>query len=98
MSDQTAMVLAEIVCSVFAAAALIFVFLPSRDTDTGEAKTRLSYLHERKEVVYENLRDLNFEYKSGKFSEADYESMRSGMEAEAARVLAEIEQLESVPT
>ncbi len=73
----------------------IYVFLPSRDQETGEDKTRLSYLYERKEVVYENLRALNFEFKSGKFTQADYDSMRVGLEAEAARVLAEIEHLET---
>jgi hypothetical protein len=85
----------KMACCIFAAATLIYVFLPSRDTDTGEEKTRLAYLYERRDVVYENLRDLNFEFKSGKFTEADYNGMRLGMEAEAARVLAEIETLES---
>jgi hypothetical protein len=46
-------------------------------------------------VVYENLRDLSFEFKSGKFTQADYDGMRLGLEAEAARILAEIEMLES---
>jgi hypothetical protein len=86
----------QIFCSLFAAGALIYIFLPSRDTDTGVQKTRVIYLYERKDVVYENLRDLNFEFKSGKFTQADYDGMRLGMEAEAARILAEIEVLESV--
>jgi hypothetical protein len=97
MSPQTVQVLVELGCSVFAAATLIFIFLPGRDPETGVDKTRLEYLYERKEVVYENLRDLNFEYKAGKFTEADYDSMRLGMEAEAARLLAEIEKLEAAP-
>ncbi len=88
-------VIVEIGCSLFAAIALIYIFLPGRDADTGVTKTRLSYLYERKEVVYDNLRDLNFEFKSGKFTQADYEGMRSNMESEAARLLAEIEQLEA---
>jgi hypothetical protein len=96
MSPETFQAVVAIACSVFAAGTLVFIFLPSRDADTGVDKTRLEYLHERKEVVYENLRDLNFEYKSGKFSQADYESMRFAMEAEAARLLAEIESLEAV--
>ncbi len=96
MSPQTVQVVVELGCSVFAAATLAFIFLPSRDPETGVDKTRLEYLYERKEVVYENLRDLNFEFKAGKFTEADYESMRLGMEAEAARLLAEIEKLETV--
>ena len=48
----------KMVCCVFAAGILIYVFYPSRDTDTGTVKTRAAYLDERKEVVYENLRDL----------------------------------------
>jgi hypothetical protein len=97
MSPQTWLVLAWIACSAFGAWALIFIFLPSRDLDTGMDKTRLEYLYERKEVVYDNLRDLNFEFKAGKFTQADYDGMRLGMEAEAARLLAEIETLESIP-
>jgi hypothetical protein len=97
MSPQTVQVLVELGFSLFAAATLAFIFLPSRDPETGVDKTRLEYLYERKDVVYENLRDLNFEYKAGKFTEADYDSMRLGMEAEAARLLAEIEKLEAVP-
>jgi len=85
-----------VVCGSFAAFALVFVFFPSRDRETGADKTRLAYLYERKDVVYENLRDLNFEFKAGKFAQADYDSMREGMEAEAARLLAEIEKLESI--
>jgi hypothetical protein len=95
MNPATLTFAVQIFCCLFAAGVLIYVFLPSRDTDTGVDKTRVSYLYERKEVVYENLRDLNFEYKSGKFTQADYEAMRLSMEAEAARVLAEIEMLES---
>jgi hypothetical protein len=97
MSPQIVQAVVWLVCGVFAAAALVFIFLPSRDPETGVDKTRLEYLYERKEVVYENLRDLNFEFKSGKFTQADYDSMRLGMEAEAARLLAEIEKLETVP-
>ena len=85
----------KMVCCLFATGMLIYVFLPTRDTDTGVVKTRVTYLYERKEVVYENLRDLSFEFKSGKFTQADYDGMRTGLEAEAARILAEIEMLES---
>jgi hypothetical protein len=95
MNPATLTYAVQIFCCLFAAGVLIYIFLPSRDTDTGVDKTRVSYLYERKEVVYENLRDLNFEFKSGKFTQADYEAMRLSMEAEAARVLAEIEMLES---
>ena len=85
----------QMFCCVFAACVGAYVFLPSRDTDTGVVKTRVTYLYERKEVVYENLRDLNFEFKSGKFAQDDYDGMRIGLEAEAARIMAEIDVLES---
>ncbi len=98
MSPQAWHAVVVIACSAFAMGTLIFIFLPSRDAETGADKTRLEYLYERKEVVYENLRDLNFEFKAGKFTQADYDGMRLGMEAEAARLLAEIEELESVPS
>jgi hypothetical protein len=96
MSPQSFQAIVAIFCSLFAALTLIYIFMPSRDTDTGVDKTRLAYLYERKEVVYDNLRDLNFEYKSGKFTEQDYDAMRGGIEAEAARILDEIEKLEAV--
>ena len=82
--------------SAFLTAALLYyVFFMGGTVEHAPGKTRLAYLRERKEVVYENLRDLNFEYKAGKFPEADYLEMRSGLEDEAAAVLAEIEELEA---
>ncbi len=60
----------------------------------GEAYV-LDYLLERKEQLYENLRDLNFEYLAGKYPEQDYAEQRAGLEDEAARVIAEMEMLES---
>ena len=56
-------------CALFAAALFVYVFYEPGDIDAGEAKTRYGYLQERKDATYENLRDLNFEYKAGKLSE-----------------------------
>ena len=82
-------------CGVITFGALVYVFyLPGR-LFMGPVKTRLSYLRERKEAVYENLRDLNFEYKAGKLSEEDYAMQRAALEDEAATILAEMESLES---
>jgi hypothetical protein len=84
-------------CALLAIGTFVYVFMPMRESEIahGETKTRLTYLRERKEVVYDNLRDLNFEYKAGKFPEADYLAMRTGMENEAAAILAEIDDIES---
>ena len=75
-------------------ASLFYVFYIPGEVYVGPVKTRLAYLRERKEVVYENLRDLNFEYKAGKFPEADYAEMKESLEDEAAAILAEIARLE----
>jgi hypothetical protein len=75
---------------------LVYVFWVRRGIESGAEKTRLAYLRERKEVIYENLRDLNFEYTAGKFPESDYTSMRTALEDEAAAVLAEIDLLEKM--
>jgi hypothetical protein len=81
-------------CALMAIGLFVYVFAPVANLAHGEQKTRLTYLRERKEVVYENLRDLNFEYKAGKFPETDFLAMRTSLENEAAAVLAEIEDLE----
>jgi len=80
-------------CLLFGGFLMIYIFSPAV-VETTEEKTRLAYLYERKEQLYENLRDLNFEYKAGKLGDGDFTSMRDAMEQEAAALLAEIERLE----
>jgi hypothetical protein len=81
-------------CVVVSAMALYYVFHVPELVTAGPEKTRAAYLRERKEVVYENLRDLNFEYKAGKVPDVDYQSMKNSLEEEAAALLAEISRLE----
>lgn len=82
------------ICVFVTASVLFYVFyLPGR-LKLGPEKSRAAYLRERKDVVYENLRDLNFEYKAGKVPELDYQSMKTSLEEEAAAILAEIASLE----
>ena len=82
------------VCAAITVAALYYVFFYPGEVYAGPEKTRLTYLRERKEAVYENLRDLNFELKAGKVPDADYQSMRASLEEEAAAIMAEIARLE----
>jgi len=70
-----------------------YIFWPERDPFVQADKTRVDYLSERKEAIYENLRDLNFEFQAGKYSEADYNEQRKALEDEAAQVIAEMETL-----
>jgi hypothetical protein len=73
----------------------VFMFWPEKNPFVQADKTRVDYLRERKDVVYENLRDLNFEYQAGKYSDPDYAEQRAGLEDEAARVIAEMELLQA---
>lgn len=73
----------------------LYVFYPERNVAAQTQKSRLEYLHERKDALYENLRDLNFEYRAGKYVEEDYRAQQNILETEAAGVLAEIDRLES---
>lgn len=49
--------------------------------------TPLTDLKRRRMVVYENLQDLDFEYRAGKLSKEDYDSMRENHLAEAAQLM-----------
>ncbi len=85
----------ELACCLLAtAAALFYIFFPSTFF-VGPKKTRAAYLRERKDVVYENLRDLNFEFKAGKMPDVDYQSLKASLQDEAATLLAEIARLEA---
>jgi hypothetical protein len=75
-------------------ALLVYTFWPENVFASQKEKSRLDFLLERKEQLYENLRDLNFEYKAGKYPEEDFESQRAQLENEAELLLAEIDHLQ----
>ncbi len=75
-------------------ALLVYTFWPENVFASQRQKTRLDYLLERKDQLYENLRDLNFEYKAGKYPEEDFNSQRAQLENEAAQLLSEIDHLQ----
>ncbi|MGB7548190.1 MAG: hypothetical protein WBM14_10605 [Terracidiphilus sp.] len=72
----------------------IYTFWPENVFASQRQKTRLDYLLERKEQLYENLRDLNFEFRAGKYPEEDFVAQRALLENETAQLLAEIEHLQ----
>jgi len=75
-------------------ALFLYTFWPENVFASQKEKTRLDYLLERKEQLYENLRDLNFEYKAGKYPDEDFQAQRAHLETETALLLAEIEHLQ----
>ncbi len=81
-----------IACLALAAAVLVFIFYIEPDaSDSAPHRSRLDQLLERRDTIYDNLRDLKFEHRAGKFSEKDFEDTQKALETEAALVLAEIE-------
>jgi len=81
-------------CLALAVAVVLFVFYIQPDaSDLAPHRTKLDQLLERRDTIYDNLRDLRFEYRSGKYSEGDFEAMKTTLENEAALVLSEIDQV-----
>lgn len=81
-------------CLVLTLAAVIFVFWIEPDPgDSAPRRSQLDQLLERRDTIYDNLRDLKFENRAGKYAEQDYEQMRDSLEREAAEVLLEIERV-----
>lgn len=92
------MTVATLSCAMVTLCVLFYVFyLPGR-LHLGPEKTRFAYLQERKEAIYENMRDLNFEQQAGKLPDQDYQSLKASLEEEAAGVLAEMARLENPAT
>jgi hypothetical protein len=78
---------------ILVAVCFAYVFWPQPVTAPLVEKTRLDYLRERKDAIYENLRDLNFENKAGKYPEVDFLAQRDSLESEAAAVVEEMDVL-----
>ncbi|HZT36724.1 MAG TPA: hypothetical protein VFA28_02415 [Bryobacteraceae bacterium] len=71
------------------------LFVRERDLPPPVARTGYEHLEERREQIYENLRDLQFEYRVGKLSDADYQHTKQTLQAELASVLAEIDRIKA---
>jgi|SRR5580693_3864932 hypothetical protein len=78
---------------VVAVTVLFTLFIRAQDMPAPEAASPTRHLEDRKAVIYENLRDLQFEYRVGKLSDTDYQQTKVGLQRELAGVLAEIDKL-----
>src|ERR1700678_486006 len=70
---------------------LFTLFVRSQDVPETPAVSPTAHLEERKAQIYENLRDLQFEFRLGKLSDADYQKTKVDLQRELAKVLAEID-------
>src|SRR5580692_7252969 len=72
------------------------LFIRAKDIPPPDPVSPTQHLDERKAAIYENLRDLQFEYRVGKLSDADYQSTKKDLQKELARVLAEVDKIKGV--
>ncbi len=80
--------------AILALVLIVYTFWPENIFASQREKTHLDYLLERKDQLYENLRDLSFEYRAGKYPEEDFVVQRTQLENETAQLMAEIERLQ----
>jgi rRNA maturation endonuclease Nob1 len=87
----------------FAAAVLVTLvilgftlFIRSKDLPEPTPVSPYHHLEVRKASIYENLRDLQFEYRVGKLSDEDYQRTKLDLQAGLAVVLAEIDKLKQM--
>ena len=66
-----------------------------KDLPAPEPESPFKHLDDRKAAIYENLRDLQFEYRLGKFSDEDYQITKKDLQKELAGVLAEVDKLKA---
>ena len=86
---------------IFATLALIFVVYPVinpskyryylDDLLGSNEEKKVSYLQQKKTLVYDNIKDLDFENDMGKLAESDYERLRGGLLDEAESVVKELD-------
>ncbi len=80
--------------SVLAIVVIVFVLgVRPKDLPLPEPVSPFAHLDERKAAIYENLRDLQFEYRLGKLSDQDYAQTKIDLQKELAAVLAEVDRV-----
>ncbi len=82
------------ISSLVAVAAIVYILgVRSKDLPEPEPVSPFEHLDERKAAIYDNLRDLQFEYRLGKLSDADYQATKQDLQRELAAVMAEVDRL-----
>jgi hypothetical protein len=85
-----------VLASLIAIAVIAFVLLVRpQDLPDVEPPSPFRHLDERKASIYENLRDLQFEYRVGKLSDADYQDSKRSLQKELAAVMAEVDKVKT---
>ena len=79
---------------VIAIVVIVFVLgVRPKDLPEPEPVSPFAHLDERKAAIYDNLRDLQFEYRVGKLSDNDYQLTKKDLQKELAGVMAEVDRV-----
>ena len=95
------MVWVIVICAVLTAGGLLYVFSPLIAVggrpflfDLESGSSSLKVLLRKKETIYDNIKDLDFEYKMGKLAQEDYQRLRDDYSREAFEIITRIESLQ----
>ena len=81
-----------VVAALIAVSAFVYIlFVRKQDVPEPVPVSPVQHLDDRKHVIYDNLRDLQFEYRVGKLSDEDYAATKQALQRELAVVLKETE-------
>ena len=81
-----------IAAALIAVSAFLYIlFVRDKDIPEPIPVSPVQHLEDRKQAIYENLRDLQFEFRLGKLSDEDYAQTKQALQRELATVLAETE-------
>jgi hypothetical protein len=82
------------IAALIAVGAIVFILtVRAKDLPEPEPVSPFQHLDDRKAAIYENLRDLQFEYRVGKLSDHDYQQTKKDLQRELAVVMAEVDRL-----
>src|SRR5256714_7586127 len=82
-----------VTCLIAIAVIAFILGVTPKDLPEPEPVSPFQHLDERKAAIYENLRDLQFEFRVGKLSDADYQQTKKDLQKELATVMAEVDRL-----
>ncbi len=80
-------------CAILLVLAVVVytLFIRPQDIPKPDPVSPVQHLEERRARIYDNLRDLQFEFRVGKLSDADYQRTKLDLQKELAATLAEID-------
>ena len=71
------------------------LFIRAKDIPKPAPESPFKHLEERKAAIYENLRDLQFEYRLDKLSDEDYQATKLELQKDLAQVMAETDRIKA---